>query len=230
MYTDGYEQFLSNEFLTHLPEHLKTDKVNDMLRDIFKQYEYRPYHNLAHLYQMVRCFTDSRVQDWLRGVMKGDWYYLEFICFVLFHDVHYLPEERFISSEALSARTFFDMTRKIGLHDLEGFDPYYIADLIKASAHFPSADYGFSLSYQLFLDIDMAILGADEWRYSNYMRGIAREYSHLTFQDWMTGRSKFLTRLLEEGIFYTQIMETLYLEASVKNMTKELECLAVRQV
>ena len=57
----------------------------------------------------------------------------------------------------------------------------------------------------LFLDVDLAILGADEDAFERYDRGIAREYAHVPIDIYRPGRAAVLSGFLERPrLYFTQ--------------------------
>lgn len=59
----------------------------------------------------------------------------------------------------------------------------------------------------IFLDADLAILGADPARYQAYARAIRREYSWVSDSDYRSGRSRVLASFLHrDRLYYTDVL------------------------
>jgi predicted metal-dependent HD superfamily phosphohydrolase len=114
---------------------------------------------------------------------------------VLYHDAIYVPGRR--DNEAASAALAVEaIARWLPDHDL---DARRVTALVEATArhgnlHADEVDR----EAALFLDCDMAILGAAPDRFDAYDRGIAREYRGRT-PGWLFNfnRRRFLKSLLE---------------------------------
>lgn len=76
----------------------------------------------------------------------------------------------------------------------------------------------------LFLDMDIAILGAPWESYCGYAAGIRREYPHIVDAAFAAGRGAFLAKQLEPArAFRTDVYERELGETSRANMRWELE-------
>ena len=62
---------------------------------------------------------------------------------------------------------------------------------------------GDDLAKQLMCDADLWILNAPLPRYLQYVEDVRREYSHVSDEDWATGRGKLLMKFLikKDGVF-----------------------------
>lgn len=96
------------------------------------------------------------------------------------------------------------------------------------------------LNTEIFLDMDLAILGASPQRYLEYATQIKIEYQHVKPQDFCKGRIAFLEGMLskaksrneEEGHreitaspFFTDLMREMRHDQMIKNLTWEIEAL-----
>ena len=127
---------------------------------------------------------------------------------VLYHDAIYEPERG--DNEARSARLAVD---RIGywLPDA-GVDAARVAHLIDLTArHGRLAAAEVDRDAALFLDCDMAILGAEPTRFDAYDRGIAAEYRHVPRWLFKLNRRRFLKALLaKERIFLSDFFHDRY--------------------
>ncbi len=84
-----------------------------------------------------------------------------------------------------------------------------------------------SIYEALFLDCDMAILGASKQRYNEYAIGVRYEHTSVMLAEKYTlGRIDFLKTLLKaKSIFLSDYFNSKLEARARKNITKELECL-----
>lgn len=147
----------------------------------------RAYHDLTHVAELLDWF--DRVADeagWQRPA--------EVYLAILFHDAIYQPGAK--DNEARSAA----WARSA---DLGGaaVDRERVAQLIELTAkhgHVDAAD----ADAALFLDADMAILGAAPERFRAYDAAIAREYQHVPADAFRAGRRAFLAGLVQKPRIY----------------------------
>ena len=80
--------------------------------------------------------------------------------------------------------------------------------------------------YDLFLDADIAILGAPPAIYDAYTRAVRKEYAWVTDDVFRVGRSAFLANALSwPRLFRTRAFETAYADQARANMRRELALL-----
>jgi predicted metal-dependent HD superfamily phosphohydrolase len=81
----------------------------------------------------------------------------------------------------------------------------------------------------LFLDMDLSILGADEKDFDQYERDVREEYAWVSDEAWRTGRAKVLTGFAErEYIFRSMAFRQEYEEKARKNIDRSLRRLQSR--
>ena len=143
----------------------------------------RRYHTLNHI---ARVFADlDAVPLWEPAVEWAVWY----------HDAIYRAgaTDNEIRSAALARQTLVSLGLASGLGARVG-------QLIEAtSRHQADVD---DRSALLFLDADMAILGASPADYANYAAAIRYEYRHLPAARYRRGRAAFLREVLERPVLY----------------------------
>ena len=103
-----------------------------------------------------------------------------------------------------------------------GLDADIVADtcrIIEATAgHEATAEP----SVEVFLDADLAILGAPPVVYDTYAADIAEEYRHMSAEDYRSGRRAVLDHFLErERIFATEGGRELFEEQARENLARE---------
>jgi predicted metal-dependent HD superfamily phosphohydrolase len=139
----------------------------------------RAYHTAAHLAEVLGWY--DTVADELGWNQPSEVYVA-----ILFHDAIYVPGAH--DNEARSAA----WARRSGLPvDLDR-----VAALIELTArHGGLAPGSVDRDAALFLDCDMAILGAPPDAFDAYDAAIAREYAAIPADAYRAGRRAFLTRL-----------------------------------
>jgi len=75
----------------------------------------------------------------------------------------------------------------------------------------------------LFLDFDLAILGASRDMYRRYRAAIRREYEWVTEEDYRAGRARVLRRFLERpALYFTPWMASRFESSARDNLQSEL--------
>jgi predicted metal-dependent HD superfamily phosphohydrolase len=148
----------------------------------------RAYHSFDHVREVLAHFD---AVDAGPGWMRPDEVFLA----ILYHDAIYESGRR--DNEARSAQLAREaIARWLPGH---GIDADRVARLVEATArHGALAPDDIDREAALFLDCDMAILGAEPDRFDAYDRGIAREYRGKV-PAWLFAfnRRRFLKKLLE---------------------------------
>lgn len=157
---------------------------------------HRHYHTMKHLQEMLELTGQHKLEN-----------KRAFLAALLFHDLVYEPERYSpvytgLSNEQESA-LLCEQILRIG-----GVDEKTIARakeliLMTETHKAPEGDE----EAKLFMDIDMAIVGAPERRYHEYAGQNAREYLHaFPPEQYLMGRAGFLTKTAEKDgpIFKTK--------------------------
>ena len=161
----------------------------------------RAYHNFAHVQEVLRHYDEAAAgAGWERPVEP----YLA----VLYHDAIY--EAGRSDNEARSA----ELAKERIAHWLPGrnVDATRVAQLIDLTAsHGKIGRDQVDRDAALFLDCDMAILGADSAQFDAYDCGIAAEYRHVPGWLFKLNRRRFLKALLEKDrIFLSDFFHARY--------------------
>lgn len=180
--------------------------------------KHRRYHNVAHVAWVVRnvetlagdlTATDHALSDEALAVAAA-----------FYHDAVYEPRSPARANERASAR--------LARRDLAGMGwdeqrANAAGDMIEATAdHLDPA----SPEVAVLFDADLSVLGADPAGYGDYTRNVRAEYAHVSDDDWHSGRSEVLERLLERPtIFATEPGRARWEERARANITAELELL-----
>jgi predicted metal-dependent HD superfamily phosphohydrolase len=182
------------------------DRIFQMLFVAYTQPD-RHYHNLKHIHDVLTIlerFVD-RLQNPI-AVLLAAW----------FHDFVYDPQTS--TNEIQSAKLAAELLRDIGISK-ETIDR--VQQLILATQGH-QADLGDN-DLCMFLDADLAILGANPEQYQIYARSIRREYSWVADELYRSGRIRVLESFLHRDRLYHT--ETLFdeLEARARlNIQEEI--------
>ena len=168
----------------------------------------RAYHDLHHVGEVLRHFAD---------VAQGPgWTHPNDVAFaVLYHDAIYVAGAK--DNEARSA----DLAREqLAQWPMAGVDADRVATLIELTARHGTlspADVP-DEETRLFLDCDMAILGAETAVFDAYDRGIAAEYRGVV-PAWLfaINRKRFLKGLLGRERIYLSDFFHARLDARARN-------------
>ena len=140
---------------------------------------------------------------------------------IWFHDAAYDP--RSTDNERRSAILAAELLRPLGVPEptLE-----HVAAMIRATAHNSSAPS--DADTDVLLDADLAILSAEERRYSRYAADIRREYAWVDDAAYCAGRTKVLEGFLNRPrIYRTDRMFSAAEESARRNLLREVEQLRV---
>ena len=75
---------------------------------------------------------------------------------------------------------------------------------------------------QVFLDLDMSIVGSSQQDYKEYSQKVRKEYSHFKDEDFFKGRLAFLETIKGKQIFKSDLFMELN-EQSQKNIEMEIQ-------
>jgi predicted metal-dependent HD superfamily phosphohydrolase len=185
-----------------------------LLEDVRRRYAepQRFYHDWRHIEELLRLFVE------IRGRLAQP---EAVLCAILYHDAVYDPQRsdnEARSAELLVARASAD------------FEPLAIQRarrLVEATArHEIPADVadGERADAALFLDMDLAILGAPAERFDEYERQIRREYAHVPEEQFRVGRTRVLrTFLARETLFLSDWGRGRFDQAARSNMRRSLD-------
>jgi predicted metal-dependent HD superfamily phosphohydrolase len=168
---------------------------------------HRRYHSLSH----VRWLLEEEQR---RAALIRDRALVQFA--IWFHDAIYQPVEK--DNEERSAEWAKAALAQLNLPDLA---QSVSALVLKTKDH---AKGEASPDEALFLDMDIAILGAQRADYAAYAKGVREEYSAVPDAAFAAGRGAFLQSwLARERLFRTDVYHAELDQAARANMTWELE-------
>jgi predicted metal-dependent HD superfamily phosphohydrolase len=170
---------------------------------------HRAYHTMAHIAELLGWF--DRVEDDVRWRAPAEVYTT-----ILFHDAIYEPGKQ--DNEARSAA----WARASGLPvDLERVEKLILMTASHGAHEWADHDAA------LFLDSDMAIVGAPAPQFAAYDAAIAVEYAHVPRDAYRAGRRAFLEGLSKKPrIFLTEYFHERLDAQARKNLAAALEWLA----
>lgn len=144
---------------------------------------------------------------------------------ILFHDIIYDP--RSSSNEDDSARMWLETCEMYpGLRrSKEAVREYILA----TKSHDMPAN-GVDSDLYLFLDMDLAILGAPREEYGEYAVNIRREYSHVDVETYCQAREKFMRDMLDRRLFKSASFFETYEARAQENIRWECDILASRRL
>jgi len=174
----------------------------------------RAYHNIGHVAEVLRHYADVAAGPGWRQPR-------EVALAVLYHDAIYAAGRR--DNEARSALLARDHIARWLAG--EGIDADRVAELIEFTArHGAIARDEVDEETRLFLDGDMAILGAEPSAFDAYDRGIAAEYrGHVPGPLFRLNRRRFLKALLKrERIFLSDYYHQRFDAAARNNLRRSI--------
>jgi predicted metal-dependent HD superfamily phosphohydrolase len=188
----------------------RIDPVFELLVTAYTQPD-RHYHNLNHIHHLLTIlarFNQGKLRDPM-AVFLAIW----------FHDFVYDPQAA--DNEIQSAKAATELLTNLGASiDLI----VHVERLILATqGHQTSPD---DFDRCVFLDADLAILGADPDRYQTYARSIRREYSWVPDSAYRAGRIQVLENFLQrDKLYYTDLLFTELESKARLNMEGEISVL-----
>ncbi len=168
----------------------------------------RHYHNFDHVTALIRQIIRA-------SLIRSDENIL--INVALFHDVIYIPGRK--DNEHKSA----ELAKKwLAILQVDTHTAQRTCAIIKATASHKSDDF----LTQLFLDMDLSILGANELNYQEYTSQIRKEHYQVPHCLYKIGRKRFLAQMLSRTtIFSTPKYYKSFEKMARKNMKNELNSL-----
>ena len=182
------------------------DRIFQLLIEAYSQPN-RYYHNLTHIDRVLSTiFRFSATLNDPLAVYLAAW----------FHDFVYEPQAS--DNELQSAIAATELLTSIGV-ERDSIDR--ISDLILATQghqidpHDPDRC--------IFLDADLAILGAEPAEYDIYQRSIHHEYNWVTEDAYRTGRIRVLASFLQrDRLYHTDLLFNELESTARNNITTEI--------
>lgn len=199
---------------------IDTGSITHLWEILIDQYTqpHRYYHNLSHIQAMLNHFKKHKQQ------LQNP---LVVIFAIYYHDVIYQtdfsinPVENRKSNECLSAEFFVDQL--CGCFQ-EGFIQQVVELILMTEKHKLKTTMMNDINdAQLFLDIDLGVLGQPPKTYQTYAKAIRQEYAHVMDKDYQKGRIDVLVHFLKrERIYFSEAFFTKYEYQARKNLQAEI--------
>jgi predicted metal-dependent HD superfamily phosphohydrolase len=189
------------------------EEISQVLKEKYSE-EHRFYHNLSHVKALLTLFESlkGKIQDH-SAIRFSIW----------FHDVIYDTQRN--DNEEESARLASEMLGKIHVN-AETIE--IVRDLILATKDHSGRNL--SRDAKLFLDMDLAILGASKEIYKEYSQAIREEYSWVSESAYRKGRNKVLQSFIErERIYFTNEMQIRFEKQARININDEITLVNARK-
>lgn len=171
---------------------------------------HRAYHTLEHLRECFEHLDDAAAHAQRR---------VEVELALWFHDAIYAT--RALDNEDRSALWAYEILVDVGVSRETA---RRVSDLILVTKHDGTAQTG---DQALLIDIDLAILGADEARFDAYEQQIRREYARVDEPEFRATRSGILKSFLDRPALYlTQYFSDRFEAAARRNLARSLEKLS----
>jgi len=174
--------------------------------------ENRAYHNLSHIKALIYLYDEfnRHFSDDNNAILFAIW----------FHDIIY--DTRRNDNEDCSAEFARDALDTLGVPAAIVWE---VDLMIRATKHHSSEHL--SADGELFLDLDISILGAPPEVYHEYSDAIRREYDWVAWSIYRQARSEILRNFLErKRIFFTDQMDARFGHQARRNLEQELKELA----
>jgi predicted metal-dependent HD superfamily phosphohydrolase len=183
------------------------DKIFDRLVAAYTHPD-RHYHNLAHIQSVLATLARFTIQDPIAASLAA-W----------FHDFIYDPQSA--DNEIQSAKAAKELLINLDLA-IDRIDRVERLILATAGHRVDPEDPDLCV----FLDADLAILGANPVTYQDYARSIRREYNWVPDFEYRAGRSRILASFLQrDRLYYTpQLFDELESIARL-NVQQEIDSL-----
>ena len=182
------------------------DAVTEELSAIVGRYneQHRHYHNLEHVIQLLMLCDELEIGG------------PDITLAVIYHDIIYQPGS--LENEVKSAAYARDSLVRLGMNP-DRVDQVCEMILATASHLLPQNN---PLT-QMFLDLDISILGSPREDYQAYADGVQNEYSRLPKSVFKKKRREFLEKIFaEEFIFRTDIFREKFESSARANIKWEL--------
>ena len=203
---------IEEAFRSALIEISTGDKVDELWNEIVQRYSepHRHYHTLDHLDNMVAELIPvmNVIKDRSTTVMA-----------IAYHDIVYDVLKQ--DNEEQSAELAYQRLTQLQLPEQQKETCKTL--ILATKTHQISGKEDFNL----FVDADLAILGAPPLFYEKYCNQIRQEYKDYPDELYIPGRIKVLNHFLEmSSIYKTRYFKDSYEKQARKNMNAELKLLS----
>lgn len=186
-----------------IPKEISDVLLNQIIK--FYQESHRQYHTLSHINSLLH-------QSKCHELLIRNKFIVNLA--IIFHDIIYDPRKS--DNEEASNIQFNSMMSSLLPEDIvTSVNKYILATKYHQVQESNDSDL------QLFIDMDMSILGSPWEEYIAYARNIRQEYSHVMLEEYCIKRSSFLKQISEKRLFVTNDYYNLYEQQAQYNMKQE---------
>lgn len=183
-----------------------SERTFELLQNLYSE-KHRFYHNLNHIKFLLALFEEfgGNIRD-KSAVFFSIW----------FHDAIYGPRKS--DNEKQSAKMAVEHLKRLftSKDKISKIEKIILATE-KHSAEDLDADG------KIFLDFDLAILGADDGVYNKYAKAIRKEYAFVSDEDYKTGRKTVLQNFRRRDlIFFTGVLRERFETKARQNIEREI--------
>ncbi|WP_309727979.1 hypothetical protein [Chamaesiphon sp. OTE_75_metabat_556] len=194
----GWQQFWAGRSIASL-DSLQQQEIDRIFQLLIAAYTHpdRHYHNLNHIYHLLAIIQRFDRESSPNSVHLQD--ASSVILAAWFHDFVYDPQAT--DNEIQSAKAATELLANLHVSlDLDRIERLILA----TQGHQIDPD---DADLCMFLDADLAILGADPVRYAAYVRSIRREYDWVDEASYRTGRRRVLVSFLQrDRLYHTDLL------------------------
>ncbi len=199
---------LRKQFTEIYDNSANSEKTFNLLHDLYSE-NHRAYHNLNHINFLLELFRqfDEYIEDRV-CVFFAIW----------FHDAVYDPQKN--DNERRSAELAARCLREISLpkEKISKIEKIILATEKHLLCENLDSDG------KLFLDFDLAILGAESDIYDEYAKAIRKEYDFVSDEDYKRARARVLQNFLKrETIYFTEIVCEKFEAKARANIEREIK-------
>jgi predicted metal-dependent HD superfamily phosphohydrolase len=215
--TIGWQQFWAVRSISPL-DSVRQQEIDLIFQLLIAAYTHpdRHYHNLNHIYHLLTILERFDRENLPKSVHLQD--PSSVILAAWFHDFVYDPQATDNEIQSAKAATQLLANLHVSL-DLDRIERLILA----TQGHQIDPD---DADLCIFLDADLAILGADPVRYEAYRRSIRREYDWIDEASYRTGRRRVLVSFLQRDRLYHTDLLFDELEAIARvNLQQEIKLL-----
>jgi predicted metal-dependent HD superfamily phosphohydrolase len=196
--TIGWQQFwaLRSKVPLDRVQQQEIDRIFQLLIAAYTRPD-RHYHNLNHIYHLLTILERFDRENSPKSAHLQD--YSSVILAAWFHDFVY--DSQAADNEIQSAKAATKLLANLHVSlDLDRIERLILA----TQGHQIDPD---DADLCIFLDADLAILGADPACYAAYRRSIRREYDWVDEASYRNGRSRVLASFLQrDRLYYTELL------------------------
>jgi len=207
---EAHIELLRNRWHALTAKHSDDESAREAgFRSIVQHYSEpkRAYHNLSHIKALIALHDELKSEGDPDAISFAIWY----------HDVIY--DTRRQDNEERSATL---ACTSLGYLCVAADTIAEVEKMIKATKNH-RAEY-LSVDGELFLDLDISILGAPAGLYREYSRAIRQEYDWVPRPMYRSGRSRILNDFLQRRrIFFTEQMNAKFEDQARRNLEDELK-------